>query len=568
MKSIRLPVLFNLISFSDIEHKAKEIIPNQASLKPEKHQTELHSQSIVSSESSLSTKQVSTLLVEEKNQTEPLSENVTHATESLQQSAETVEKLDNKSNELAAITIESIKSTLYDRGKKSDDSASDDQMSKESIPCTPVNIKSKSGSHSGPESRFDPETLHLIREIGSALMNSPAKSELEERKDDEVQEGESRVNFFVRKIEKNIRTSKKKKKREIVIIEKSTCNLKGSDDNSKIPSDSTAEQQKHSVQQSICDSNEINEASIYSLIDRGSPVARRNTFPSSFQFDQNVSPKSERKLVSVKWSPNAKRDSVFEKCDVGDEQGYGKSHDLFRTAEITGNIDSMTDDSAQSLLSVNLNLGADFSKDVGELTESEGCSVKSLVDKFTAKSTASSASVVSTSDIVFVSSPTTTIADTSVKLSGHMIKATGAAKSPPKHDKPPLKHRQSEPVISLSEVSLQMFSKTVGSYGLEEKDVLHEEVEVQSTEIPQENVSDRLEPSKTTEKNSDVSTFTGDSKRTAFRQKQTRSECEGSAVYPFEERKLRTRKTYGKSHPLAKLEPRNSMRTNPFYSTM
>ena len=71
------------------------------------------------------------------------------------------------------------------------------------------------------KSNMDSQTLALIREIGSAILNSPAKSQIETL-EEEGQGGEfSLVRHFVRDIEK--RTQKDRKPaREIIIIDKET----------------------------------------------------------------------------------------------------------------------------------------------------------------------------------------------------------------------------------------------------------------------------------------------------------------------------------------------------------
>lgn len=76
-------------------------------------------------------------------------------------------------------------------------------------------LKRKSQS----EARFDSETLELIREIGSALMNSPAKCEIEPDADLDSSGNFSLVRHFVRDIE--TRTKKERKPaRQIIIIDK------------------------------------------------------------------------------------------------------------------------------------------------------------------------------------------------------------------------------------------------------------------------------------------------------------------------------------------------------------
>ncbi|XP_060077263.1 protein phosphatase Slingshot homolog 1-like [Ylistrum balloti] len=72
--------------------------------------------------------------------------------------------------------------------------------------------------------RFDSETLELIREIGSAFLNNPAKTEKEkEISEQEAVEGGSLVKFLVRNIEKSTNVTKKSHMKEMVIIDKDTA---------------------------------------------------------------------------------------------------------------------------------------------------------------------------------------------------------------------------------------------------------------------------------------------------------------------------------------------------------
>ncbi|XP_063448998.1 protein phosphatase Slingshot homolog 2-like isoform X2 [Mytilus trossulus] len=75
---------------------------------------------------------------------------------------------------------------------------------------------------------FDAATLELIREIGSAILNSPAKSEVEDYEEEEAQLGSGLVRHYVRGIEKKTSVAKKKKTREIIIIDKETQEKKHS----------------------------------------------------------------------------------------------------------------------------------------------------------------------------------------------------------------------------------------------------------------------------------------------------------------------------------------------------
>ncbi|XP_021357881.1 protein phosphatase Slingshot homolog 1-like isoform X2 [Mizuhopecten yessoensis] len=92
-------------------------------------------------------------------------------------------------------------------------------------PSSPlVRKKHKTSVDLDDSGRFDSETLELIREIGSAFLNSPAKTEKEkEISEQEALEGGSLVKFLVRNIEKTTGVTKKSHLKEIVIIEKDTA---------------------------------------------------------------------------------------------------------------------------------------------------------------------------------------------------------------------------------------------------------------------------------------------------------------------------------------------------------
>ncbi|KAK3588674.1 hypothetical protein CHS0354_028884 [Potamilus streckersoni] len=68
-----------------------------------------------------------------------------------------------------------------------------------------------------PESRFDEETLELIREIGSALLNSPSKVETKDKTD--ISKEGSLVKHLVKNIERKTRAMRKPSK-EIIIVDK------------------------------------------------------------------------------------------------------------------------------------------------------------------------------------------------------------------------------------------------------------------------------------------------------------------------------------------------------------
>ncbi|XP_033748878.1 protein phosphatase Slingshot homolog 1-like isoform X2 [Pecten maximus] len=92
-------------------------------------------------------------------------------------------------------------------------------------PSSPlVRKKQKTSVDLDDSGRFDPKTLELIREIGSAFLNNPAKIEKEkEISEQEAVEGGSLVKFLVRNLEKSTSVAKKSHLKEIVIIDKDTA---------------------------------------------------------------------------------------------------------------------------------------------------------------------------------------------------------------------------------------------------------------------------------------------------------------------------------------------------------
>ncbi|KAL3858380.1 hypothetical protein ACJMK2_012971 [Sinanodonta woodiana] len=94
--------------------------------------------------------------------------------------------------------------------------------------CSTISTGSEGGSLKKPqqgvkkspkrESHFDEETLELIREIGSALLNSPSKAETED--ETAISKEGSLVKHLVKNIERKTRALKKKPSKEIIIVDK------------------------------------------------------------------------------------------------------------------------------------------------------------------------------------------------------------------------------------------------------------------------------------------------------------------------------------------------------------
>lgn len=96
-----------------------------------------------------------------------------------------------------------------------------EKISSTSGPVTSPETTKRPKRKSQSEARFDPETLELIREIGSALMNSPAKCDIEPDADLDSSGNFSLVRHFVKDIE-NRTTKERKPSRRIIIIDKET----------------------------------------------------------------------------------------------------------------------------------------------------------------------------------------------------------------------------------------------------------------------------------------------------------------------------------------------------------
>ncbi|XP_052072452.1 protein phosphatase Slingshot homolog 2-like isoform X2 [Mytilus californianus] len=159
-----------------------------------------------------------------------------------------------------------------------------------------------------PEPRFDAATLELIREIGSAILNSPAKSEVEDYEEEEAQLGSGLVRHYVRGIEKKTSVSKKKKTKEIIIIDKETQEKKHSWRWSSPPDQNKESPNEHSKK----------------------PLIQSNSSPvlSTKQMIQSGKPGSDFDLSPLKGSPPKRGGEIGKsspKKSVGIDSEYSSS---------------------------------------------------------------------------------------------------------------------------------------------------------------------------------------------------------------------------------------------------
>lgn len=405
-----------------------------------------------------------------------------------------------------------------------------------------------------PESRFDPETLALIREIGSALLNSPAKSELEEDEDVDLKEGESLVKHFVRKIEKNLDiNTARSRKRRIVIIDK----------------DSGGSDKTHSFSPVIPTSPKSDSES-KTVTSKWSPVARKQTFspvasPDSKSKTQTADDKHMLSKV-CKQVPSAS--PKFSDCDdkpVGD-----------------ANTTERSDQKVSAKLPISSEQKVEHDTEVQEV-----CSVKNLRGKFELPDVGSSkVTHVQSSSL---STPTSAKSEQSFDL-GSPGSGNGTLKGQVEGEtkghfgsRSPVQQHHSEPVIALNPESLKLFEgklREMGSsiYGKHsaapetpENDpevTLREKGETQQTGARPKSASNIRGQGRQGQR---ISSSLGAKSGRGFLQ-QSKSLLEGEKEeqqFTWEGKKVR--KSYGKSHPLAKLENRQyleSGRKNPFYNTM
>lgn len=424
------------------------------------------------------------------------------------------------------------------------------------LPYTPIKKLSK------PESRFDPETLELIREIGSALLNSPAKSELEENETEDLKEGESLVSHYVKKIEKMSGVSKRKPQKEIIIIDK---NDSTGDQKSQPGSPSGKTAMTRSASEDV---NRVGTS-------KWSPVARKQTI------SQQDSKEKEEYTTFLNKSANPKGSPVLKNSPPGSGRSSSditstdeKTKVLDKSEESHVNKSDLTLDLKSSILSVKHSDEKETDRQ-----ESEVCSVKKLLGKFEMPEQASgkvtpvfgSPSILSPcSNTQFVQGVKSDTSNSCSRISpsactsetsGSEVKAQGS------FSRPPLLHRQSEPVIHLSEKSVMIFESKLSEMGtsLYERSPLKEESETDEYKVE----NGQGEGHGARPKSASYGPASG--RKVNLRQSRTlpESQVEDAQGFTWEGKKVR--KLYGKTHPLAKLEGRtyrDSTRNSPFYNTM
>ena len=386
-----------------------------------------------------------------------------------------------------------------------------------------------------PKSSFDSETLALIREIGSALLNSPAKCEMKEDDSVDLKEGESLVKHYVRKID-NLSVTPRRPRREIVII------------------------------------------------DRPKTLSDNET-------------KVERDIKPSKWSPVGKRNQTLSACSNNSpDSELGSNLSTQNQTAKQSDTNTGTESASKNVVQLDTSSAFQTSKSSNaETTDSsaglhEVCSVRDLRGKFELPDlpgTKSSTSVVSPTGI----SPVFTgvrydSKSIEAKAPSTQHLATGTHTDSKMQDQSvktsPLVKRQSEPAIHLCERSMKLFESKLHQMG--EKVALCDHHD--TSPVKEEGESDN-QFSNTNDQTPDHMTRSSPTKRRAsgpayqrghrslgsasgrgfLRESQSLLEGE-EPQFTWEGKKVR--KSYGKSHPLAKLEQRHSMevRTNPFYSSM
>ncbi|WAR02145.1 SSH2-like protein [Mya arenaria] len=410
------------------------------------------------------------------------------------------------------------------------------------------------------KSRFDPETLALIREIGSALLNSPAKAELEDDDDVDLKEGESLVSHYVKKIEKTSKVTPRKSKREIIIIDKI---------------DSGSEKGKSQ------------------LASRTSPVSKKH---DTDEVPSKWSPLSKRPSFST-ISPEGKRSQTTKECD-----NYTQSPVRNKTENniCVNKFQNVSDTHhEESIMSLNLQQSDLSDSSSNKATHddnsdsSEVCSVKDLCGKFEIPDPGA----LKVSPIVSPSGISPVFSGAKLDLKGVEIKSSSPhlpLLTSEGHDSVkgqgqigtilPLLKRQTEPSIHLSDRSMKMFESKWRDIGenvvickhdtspvREESDDLDYDNKGHHNEGQGYKTSNNLRPkSSQPSANRGHRSLGSATGQKFYKQSLSMHESgmgEQDSQFTWEGKKVR--KSYGKSHPLAKLENRQSeARKNPFYNTM
>lgn len=469
-----------------------------------------------------------------------------------------------------------IKANFQDKGEKMD-------MDSAAVSATPV--ASRKYVSNRQRSRFDEETLELIREIGSALINSPAKTEVEEETDAPL-EGGSLVRHYVKNIEG---TRKKKAAREIIIVDKDSVQ--------DIAKSSSLQQSVASIPTQSCDiKSEITNVSN----PKWSPVSK--TPPASYSpvFKKPPSPGSiTSSPESVKGSPTAKHETVqkpdpsilslnlqLDKADKDPESETKSVKNLVgkfetpsgKTTPVSMVFSCIGSPGAphSSLAGANTDIVIDKKeKDgviaSGRIAETNKTGFDVTGDHFSPKPEATKLF----HDTPGIQSGSPIVKHRSLSDIPPCSAFTRPVQSPPENRK--TRHRRSDPDIHLSERNIQLLDAKLRESGVglipsaciiesEEEGVDSE----QNTSVPAFIVRTQSEDQDKTARERRSRLSGAKSKAANLGRTETASESDSVEMPMFSLEGRKVRKNYGKSHPLAKLEGnyQGSIRSTPFYSTM
>ena len=515
------------------------------------------------------------------------------------------EEIENPAVAEPAKTFDSIRANFQDK---------DEKMETDSAGTSVVTTPAKKWSARKQTSRFDAETLELIREIGSALMNSPAKVEVE-KTETPLESGRGLVKNYVRNIEREVSVSRKKKAaREIIIVDKDSA-----------MEDSEASSSKFSpvkpLPTQICDSkSEITNVPG----PKWSPVSKT---PPASNSPVAIKPPSPNSITSypetiqtLRHSPVAKLDSV-QKPDASNLslnlklEGSPKS-------EQSDKHDKQTDRDSDSEPCSVKNLVGKFETPSGKTTPVSmifGCigspsaphpslfggshDIELIEKKDSAVTSGTNASVKSETTKTTTDIPGERCLSPKAETTRSFHDASGSHTVSPKSTKPrsfsdipsysafskpsqspgssrKITHRQSEPDIRLSERNIQLLDtklREVGAGLIPSACIIESEEEdtdtSQDSTVPSFLVRSRSEDQaggsrERKERRARMIGAKSKNKSLGHSEALSESESQESTMFTWEGKKIR--KNYGKSHPLAKLEGtyKGSIRSTPFYSTM
>ncbi|XP_052272354.1 uncharacterized protein LOC127872888 isoform X3 [Dreissena polymorpha] len=440
--------------------------------------------------------------------------------------------------ETPGVTSTAITKTLIAKR----DSTSGLQSISSSPPRSLFPLEAKQSAFS-PKSCFDPQTLKLIREIGSALLNSPAKTEMVEDKDVDLVAGESLVHHYVRKIEGSLNVGRKSARREIIIIDKDESNSDAKKYQPFSPAISSGSKSELDVKASS----------------KWSPVAIK----------QSASSMSSETNVGINGSANNRNQSTSS-----------AKENLVSSCDSTPKVSDTKLNKAD--LDLNLKTNASVTPAFTEegIKPTDTCSVKNLVGKFEQPPEQISGKTTLVTGTVTVLSPSVVIPIlpvTKPDIQTTNSVSQSAVTTPSPEDGHKLLHRHSEPVIHLSDSSLfKMFEAKLLNKGELDTFTVQEEGESgdnsNASDFSSQHSGTRPKSASDSCKRGHRSL--GSATGRGFLEK-SRSLTESAGKEPdsqFTWGGKKVRKSYGKSHPLAKLEnvARQSMeiRNNPFYSSM